>query len=441
MIDGCARLVPQGRFRLATPGPHSIISPVDENRPAITLASVDFLLSQRARDALAGLSQAHLEPSTILPIATDLRRTFTAAEAGALLALAQLRQAARDEFPAAEGLYFTAEALEQATAWPVAAHRAAWFDQHAPPGPVLDLGCGIGGDTLALAARRPVIAFEKDPLRLRLAQANAEALGLARRIEFHLADWTAELAAGRLPPAAAAFADPSRRVAGRRVFSLHGMAPPLAALLALQQAVPALGAKVMPGVADDELPDRCGVEFISHAGVCKEAVLWFGPLAQQRRWASVHGRDGWQRIVAGGAPPPVGPLQAGMLLHEPDPAVIRAGAFHELCDPLDAHLFDPQIAYLVAHGSRLHPLVQSFRLDEVHPFNLKLLNRRLQALEVGVVELKKRGAPMEPEHLRPRLKLVAGGRPAVVFFTRRGDDHLMLIGERLAQETQERTDA
>ena len=407
---------------------------VDQIRPAITLASVDFLLSQRARAALMELSTVKLGPDTLVHAAAGLRRTFSPNEAGALLAMAQLRGAARDKFPAADALFFTAEALEQATAWAIAAHRAAWLDQYAPPGAVLDLGCGIGGDTLALAERRTVIAFEKDPLRLRFAQANAEALGLARRIEFRLADWTAELAAGHLPAAAAAFADPSRRVAGRRVFSLHGMEPPLSALLALQCVVPALGAKVMPSVADDELPQQCGVEFISHAGVCKEAVLWFGPLAQQRRWASVHGPCGWLHLVAGGAAPPVGPLQAGMVLHEPDPALIRAGAFRELCDQLCAHLFDPQIAYLVSHEERLHPLVQSFRLAEVHPFNLKVLNRRLQALNIGTVELKKRGAPMAPEQLRPRLKLAAGGRHAVVLFTRRGDDRLMLIGERLAQE-------
>jgi hypothetical protein len=290
------------------------------------------------------------------------------------------------------------------------------------------LGCGIGGDTLALAQRRPVIALDLDPLRLRFAQANVEALGLVRQVTFQQADWTTLLDRNQLPPGAAAFADPARRINAKRIFSLHQMQPPLAAVLRLQQAVPHLGVKVMPGVDDAELPANCGVEFVSHAGVCKEAVLWFGDLAQHGRWASVQTSQGWRKLIASGTPPPLGNLNSGQLLHEPDPAVIRAGALAELCTQLDAHLFDPQIAYLVSEPRPTHPLVQSFFVQELHPFSLKLLNRRLQALRIGEVELKKRGFPTEPETLRPRLKLSPGGRPGVIILTRRGEERLMLIG-------------
>jgi SAM-dependent methyltransferase len=381
------------------------------------------------------LHQVDLRAEQTLTILQELRKTSSSAEAGAVLALARLRQRAIEKFPQAQELFFTPEALEQATAWPVAEHRAAWLDRHAPPGPVLDLGCGIGGDMLALAQRRPVIAIERDSLRLRFAQANAAALGLTEAITFHQADWTTWLTEGALPAAAAAFADPARRVAERRIFSLHQMQPPLAALLRLAQTIPALGVKVMPGVLDEELPPNCGVEFISHAGVCKEAVLWLGPLAHHVRWASVHTADGWTCIVASGVAPPLGELKPGFVLHEPDPAVIRAGALLELCTRLAAHLFDPQIAYLVSPERRLDPLAQSFLIHEVAPFSLKQLNRRLEALGIGQVELKKRGFPDEPENLRPRLRLAPGRRPSVIFFTRRGGERLMLIAERLRHAT------
>lgn len=405
---------------------------MNEPREAIGPETVDFLLSPAGQAAAQGLYHADLDTRNSLGLLTELRRTWSATEAGALLALVRLRQRAAAKFPAAPHLFFTAEALEQATAWPIAQHRAAWIDHHAPPGPILDLGCGIGGDLLALAQRRPVIGIDLDPVRLRFAAANLAALGLTDRVQLIAADWTQLLAAGQLPAAGAAFADPARRNGAQRLFHLHQLQPPLSALLALQQQVRALGVKVMPGVADEELPADCSVEFISHEGVCKEGILWFGSLAQGKRWASVHTPLGWLTLATDQIPPPLGLLPVPGYLHEPDGAVIRAHALGWLCTTLRAHLFDDQIAYLVGEDRLTHPLVQSFRIDEVHPFSLKVLNARLQARAVGQVELKKRGFPLAPEELRPRLTLVAGGKPGVVIFTRRGDERLMLIGERLS---------
>jgi SAM-dependent methyltransferase len=404
---------------------------------AISPATAPFLLSGPGRTAAAELHEAALDDADLPRLLHTLRRRFSAEEAGALVTLARLRRRAAAKFPAAARLFFTAEALEQATHWEVAQQHAHWLATHASPGPVLDLGCGIGGDLLALAAHRPVIAYELDPVRAAFAAANAAELGLGDRVEVRTRDWVADLAAGALSPAGGAFADPSRRVDERRVFRLDQMQPPLVALLALQAAVPVLGVKVMPGVADADLPPACGVEFVSHLGVCKEAVLWFGSAAWRRRWATVVHGAAVERIPGDEAPPPLGPLAPGQVLYEPDGALIRAGCLGFLCGQLHAHLFNPQIAYLVGSTPQPHPLAQTFVVEEVHGFSLKLLNQRLQALGVARVEIKKRGFPVEPETLRPRLKLTAVGRAAVVILTRgvqgskQEDEHIMIIGRRL----------
>ena len=173
--------------------------------------------------------------------------------------------------------------------------------------------------------------------------------------------------------------------------------------------------------------------------VCKEGVLWFDQLRgdrhdkpEQERWASVYTNDGWLQLESDREPPPLDSLDAIRYLHEPDPAVIRAGALGRLCTLLDAHLFDPQIAYLVSPIFRPHPLVQSFEISEIAPFSLKQLNRRLQDRGIGQIELKKRGFPVAPEELRPRLKLVKRGGAGVVIFTRRADERFMFIGKRIA---------
>lgn len=157
------------------------------------------------------------------------------------------------------------------------------------------------------------------------------------------------------------------------------------------------------------------------------------------RRASVATNHGWQTITASGEQPPVGDLLVGQFLHEPDPAVIRAGAFAELCLDLNAHLFDPQIAYLVTNQTGTHPLTQTFELLDVAPFSIKQLNKRLRTLGIEQVELKKRGFPVEPEELRSRLKLAKSSKnrnnsqenKGVVIFTRRGEQRIILIARRV----------
>lgn len=409
-----------GPFLRSAPGPGRGGTPMN-------LDDLRFLRSDRGREVLEALAGEDLAPGRELALLGRLRRTLAPAEAAAALSQARLRLRARGKFPEAERLFLLPEALEQATARPLALHRAEWLHRHAPGGPVLDLGAGLGGDTLALARFRPVVAWEADPLRRELLAANLEELGLADRVEVRGEDWTR----AELPEAGAAYADPSRREGGRRRQGLAEMDPPLERVLAVRARVPALAVKVAPGIPDGAVPAGASVEFVGVAGECREAVLWFGPLAGPPRRASVWKDDRWEELVSGGEPPPEGPLEPGCILYEPEPAVLRAGALAELCARLDAWLFDRHLAWLVADRPRPDALVSAFEIQEVHHFGLKRLQERLAALGVARVEIKKRGFAMEPEELRRRLRLPREGRDGVVLLTRRGDEPLFLIARRL----------
>jgi len=400
---------------------------------------IAFLQGAAAQSDLARLAGLTLREEETLPLLTDLRRTFSPDEAALLLQQARLRKRAASKFPQAAQMYFVEEALEQATTSAIAIMRAQLLDEYAEDGDWLDLGCGIGGDLLALAHFRNVVGYEVEPLRAAFARTNVAAADLPHSAEVRETDWVAALESGNLPTVSAAFVDPARRIQGatnsrKRVFSLYQMEPSIDIVRRLSARVPLVAVKVAPGVQNEEIPDGCNVQFVSHEGVCKEAVLWFG-LPTKRRWASVHDGVHWHTLDAAGEPPPQGDLAAGMFLYEPDPAVIRSGALAELCAPLQAWQFDPQIAYLVAitetQDRNAAPFVTRFAIREVHNFSLRLLNQRIVALGIGSVELKKRGFPVEPESLRAKLKIVRGGAAATIVFTRRGDEHIMLICQRV----------
>ena len=69
------------------------------------------------------------------------------------------------------------------------AELAAQLSAMSPPGPLLELCCGLGGITRELAkAGRRVLAVDKDLARLRANQANLAALGLEDRVSYLCCD-------------------------------------------------------------------------------------------------------------------------------------------------------------------------------------------------------------------------------------------------------------
>jgi hypothetical protein len=63
------------------------------------------------------------------------------------------------------------------------------------------------------------------------------------------------------------------------------------------------------------------------------------------------------------------------------------------------------------------------------PFQLKRLNHRLQALDIGELVIKKRGFPVDPEQFRRRLKYGGGRRTIVLVLTHAGGRPTALICE------------
>lgn len=333
--------------------------------------------------------------------------------AAAALTQAQLRARARDKFAdLADRMYFTPDGLEQATRLPVARHRAARVAL-AEPASVIDLGCGIGGDLVALAgAGLTVAAVDTDPLRVEVARANLAALGLPGAVQ------QADATDLDLTPFTIAFADPARRDDRGRVLDTRGWTPPWSFVGSLLER-PAV-VKVAPGIPHDLVPDGVEAEWVSDHGEVKEAALWSSYLATARRRATVLGDGGLATLTEEDDPYDHGerPVRGvGAFLYEPDGAVVRAGLVTAVAAGVGGGLLDGHIAYVTADSAFRTPFARCYRVREQLPYREKALRAALRERGIGRLTIKKRGVDVTPEQLRRRLDL-RGDAAATLVLTR-----------------------
>ena len=93
-----------------------------------------------------------------------------------LVETTQLRRKAFAKFADPSGWLFTDEALQQATAEPVAEHRARRLTGLA----VHDATCSIGTELAALRDSSPLLGSDVDPVRLAMARHNVPEAVLCR---------------------------------------------------------------------------------------------------------------------------------------------------------------------------------------------------------------------------------------------------------------------
>lgn len=357
-----------------------------------------------------------------------LSRSYPRDLARAALETAILRAKATSKFPFAERMYFTREALEQASAWEVSSYRCERFQKFER---VADLGCSIGGDTLALSMRTSVMGIDIDALRLAMAAANALVIYPDKPIKFIQGDISIGLPFNQ-DAGLGLFFDPARRRESGRIFSIHDYQPPLEILRSWLPQFPAIGAKISPGVNLDELQGfEAEVEFISLRGELKEAALWFGPLKTTCRRATVlPGPHTLEEdfIFAEEEDRLRLPLdEPRSYLYEPDPAVLRSKLVSKLGELLRGAQLDPDIAYLTADRFVETPFARYWQVEDWFPFGLKRLRAYLRERKVGQVVVKKRGSPIQPEALIRDLRL-RGEEQRVVFLTHLQGKPIVVIG-------------
>jgi SAM-dependent methyltransferase len=366
----------------------------------------------------------------VLQLVSALRKQgHSPALVAAVLTQSKLRRKAVSKFgDFASRMLFTEAGLEQATRLPVAARHAGRF-RAAGIRRVADLGCGIGGDALAIAALDiEVTAVDADEVTAAIASFNLAPFPSATVDHRRAEDVDLRAIDG-------VFLDPARRTAGHtqteRIVDPDDYTPSLGFAYELATAR-SVGLKLGPGFDRDLIPSTAEAQWISVDGQVVELGLWFGALARDsiRRAALVlRGEESYElAATADSEDEDTGPL--GEFLYEPDGAVIRARLIGDLARRLGGRMISDQIAYITADEPTATPFAAGFRIVETLPYAEKDLKRALRQRGIGTLEIKKRGVDVDPAALRRRLAL-NGDRPATLILTRVAGRHTALLAERI----------
>jgi len=303
-------------------------------------------------------------------------------------------------------MFFTRAGLEQASAGVVSQHRARRYEGSTA---VADLCCGIGGDLAALAAQSSVTAVDRDPVHLWMARENTRVYGVDERVMTRDGD----VRAFDLSGIDAVFVDPARRSdRGRRRFA--DSEPPLEWCVALHRSVRRVGIKAAPGIAHEAVPAGWELEFVAVDRELKEAALWSPDLATATTRATI--LPAGQTLVAA-TQERVDVRAPGAYLLDPNPAVTRAGLVEDLAHLVDAQKIDEKIAFLTSDSEVHTPFARTLRIIDSGPWKQKQLPERLRQLDVGSVNIRRRGLAGDTDALHRRLRL-SGSRRATLVMTR-----------------------
>ncbi len=387
------------------------------------------LLSPEGLTLLDGLPDWDSKADIVKTVADLRKQGHPPTLVAAVLSQAKLRAKAEAKFgPFASRMLFTEAGLEQATRLKVAALHAGRFSR-AGVHHVADLGCGIGGDALAMAAiDLEVTAAEADEVTAAIAAYNLTPFSHVRVLH----ERAENVALGGID---GAWLDPARRTTAggttTRITDASAYSPSLDFAFGLGERMP-VGVKLGPGTDRDVIPPEAEAQWVSVDGDLVELGVWFGSVARPgiRRAALVIRGDAAQELTADAdsEDAPVGPL--GEYVYEPDGAVIRARLIGDLARANGAWMLSSGIAYLTSDTAFDSPFARGFRVLERLPADERQLRQALTARGIGTLEIKKRGVDVDPAQLRTRLKL-KGAASATIVLTREAGRHVALLVERL----------
>ena len=386
---------------------------------------VAFILSPHGEQAVSWTQTLDFSGHARVASAAKVREKYPD-HFTAVIEVATARAKASLKLRDCEDWVFTTEAVEQATPWRVARHRAERLAGRV----VHDLTCSVGTELAELVrVSENVSGSDLDPVRVAMARANVP------RASVEVSD-ALDPATIRAHSNAVFLADPARRASGRRISDPAELLPPLPDLLAALEGY-GYAIKCAPGLDFDALEHTGEVEVTSLDGGVREACLWSTALSDGvRRRATVlhsgkHGATAWTETITDldpqiDAAEPDAHAPADRFIVEPDGAIVRSGLVRHWAHRHGLRQLDPRIAHLT--GAQIPAGYSGFEVLERSSLDVKKLRSRLRALDCGSLEILVRGVDKDPDVLRKKLA-PKGSRPLALVVTRLADRGVAFICE------------
>lgn len=314
-------------------------------------------------------------------------------------------------------------AFEQSSSWDSAQRK------HLAGGSVLDLTCGLGIDTLALAQRfERVVALERDEVLAEIVRYNFALMGVdnvtvvTTAAEDYVAacddhfDWI--------------FADPDRRSAeGRKMVCMEDCSPDMMALMpALRNIAGRVAIKLSPMFDCAEAFRLCSpaeVEVVSVGGECKELNIYTGSERDMLRVAIV-GQGEWcyspEAMTAGACGETLDMTQFRYLL-VPDVALQKGRVAVAEFAPYATIWSNNGYGFASELPDRSIP-ARIFEIENIEHYRPKELKRRLKGLGV---EIMRRDTRLGVEEVRKALGVKAGSDRLMAITTIKDENFVVML--------------
>ncbi len=310
----------------------------------------------------------------------------------------EMRKRGKEKFSRAAMMQFTRAGLEMATHERIAAYHASLF----PGGvEVLDAGCGIGADLMALGARGPVVGVDLDREHVNCARHNLSVYGFKGKVG--RGDALEVLAKGW----DYVYCDPGRRDDGQRLINPEDYQPRVEDLRQHLMQVKLGVMKLSPMLRDEYLFGLGGdVRFVSFGRECREALVIF---PGEKRVSAVHIESGAEveaRALTRSVAEPV------RYLYEADPALIRSHAL----GAMEMDGVGDSNGYLTSEELIESPWLRGYEVLWSGPWRIRMVKDALREGNWKVNAVKKRGVKVEPSSVLRQVEMKNGDPVQLVMY-------------------------